>query len=570
MDQYANYVNGATFKRTFPDYDNADATPPTVLVHCTHGVNRTGYFISNYLIECHSFSANKAINLFEKMRGHSIKYGDYRSDLKEKEMEYLKNRLLSEMPHMVELPISSDSDDDFNEQNSDGEKKSKKSKKKKVKKSKKASSDMSDDENAAGTKPPGHEQTNVIFLSSDDSDSSSSSASSSSRDTFGRSKPKKSKKKRRRSRRRSMSRSRRSKSRDRRSKSRDRRSKSRDKDGRMSKSRIELDKHQGPQAYTIIRKSQTRTFGGAENARRSKSRERSFRRSNSREMIFDEEIYDEDRPQDSNFGQGNRPMTFEEGIEFRRNDTGMPGSKPKTFAEARADARRKRIQEANEASGFKKEEVRETKIYDHRNYRKDEKNNWEDDPRKQYKPQNKFNPAGQERNSDRKRVSRKRDDINEWYDRTKASKESDKEERRRERREREREVERAKRAAKKERENEKPIRVPTPEPTDEQKDAAKMTPSERKDKAINDYLAFTSSSKSGVSNPYANVIASDKFKESERKRTNSGDSKYNYSVSGWANKPSYSDKTAKYLEKLKSERRNQQKRDDDNRRAMGF
>ena len=37
-------------------------------VHCTHGLNRTGYFIVYYLIEQHKMSVEDAIKLFDESR----------------------------------------------------------------------------------------------------------------------------------------------------------------------------------------------------------------------------------------------------------------------------------------------------------------------------------------------------------------------------------------------------------------------------------------------------------------------------------------------------------------------
>jgi len=45
-----------------------------VLVHCTHGLNRTGYFICNYLITALGYHGQGAIDMFERARGHTMKY----------------------------------------------------------------------------------------------------------------------------------------------------------------------------------------------------------------------------------------------------------------------------------------------------------------------------------------------------------------------------------------------------------------------------------------------------------------------------------------------------------------
>merc|ERR1712223_247904 len=51
-------------------------------VHCTHGVNRTGYMICRYLIEKLNWPAQKAIDEFNKNRGHQIEHKFLLDDLK--------------------------------------------------------------------------------------------------------------------------------------------------------------------------------------------------------------------------------------------------------------------------------------------------------------------------------------------------------------------------------------------------------------------------------------------------------------------------------------------------------
>ncbi|XP_076890507.1 uncharacterized protein LOC143541616 [Bidens hawaiensis] len=52
-----------------------------VLVHCTHGHNRTGYMIANYLIRSESFSVTEAIEIFSEARPLGIYKQDYINDL---------------------------------------------------------------------------------------------------------------------------------------------------------------------------------------------------------------------------------------------------------------------------------------------------------------------------------------------------------------------------------------------------------------------------------------------------------------------------------------------------------
>ncbi|XP_051540521.1 RNA/RNP complex-1-interacting phosphatase isoform X3 [Myxocyprinus asiaticus] len=51
-------------------------------VHCTHGLNRTGYLICRYLIDVDGMEPRKAIELFNASRGHSIERQNYIDDLR--------------------------------------------------------------------------------------------------------------------------------------------------------------------------------------------------------------------------------------------------------------------------------------------------------------------------------------------------------------------------------------------------------------------------------------------------------------------------------------------------------
>ncbi|XP_048875514.1 RNA/RNP complex-1-interacting phosphatase [Brienomyrus brachyistius] len=50
-------------------------------VHCTHGLNRTGYLVCRYLIDVDGMDPGKAIELFNRSRGHSIERENYLQDL---------------------------------------------------------------------------------------------------------------------------------------------------------------------------------------------------------------------------------------------------------------------------------------------------------------------------------------------------------------------------------------------------------------------------------------------------------------------------------------------------------
>jgi len=50
-------------------------------VHCTHGLNRTGYLICRYMIEEMSIEPSEAIAMFDEARGHKMERDAYLNDL---------------------------------------------------------------------------------------------------------------------------------------------------------------------------------------------------------------------------------------------------------------------------------------------------------------------------------------------------------------------------------------------------------------------------------------------------------------------------------------------------------
>lgn len=50
-------------------------------VHCTHGVNRTGYVVCRYMVDKLGIAPAKAIEDFQKARGHNFDRQEYVSDL---------------------------------------------------------------------------------------------------------------------------------------------------------------------------------------------------------------------------------------------------------------------------------------------------------------------------------------------------------------------------------------------------------------------------------------------------------------------------------------------------------
>ncbi|XP_057364724.1 RNA/RNP complex-1-interacting phosphatase-like [Daphnia carinata] len=52
-----------------------------LMVHCTHGLNRTGYLVSRYMVERRGFQPADAIAAFNEARGHCIERENYLEDL---------------------------------------------------------------------------------------------------------------------------------------------------------------------------------------------------------------------------------------------------------------------------------------------------------------------------------------------------------------------------------------------------------------------------------------------------------------------------------------------------------
>ncbi|XP_029391284.1 RNA/RNP complex-1-interacting phosphatase isoform X2 [Mus pahari] len=62
-------------------------------VHCTHGLNRTGYLICRYLIDVEGMRPDDAIELFNSCRGHCIERQNYIENLQKRRVR--KNRNVS-------------------------------------------------------------------------------------------------------------------------------------------------------------------------------------------------------------------------------------------------------------------------------------------------------------------------------------------------------------------------------------------------------------------------------------------------------------------------------------------
>ncbi|CAI4233372.1 unnamed protein product [Auanema sp. JU1783] len=69
------------FNRIVDDYVRSHNDDSLIGVHCTHGLNRTGYLICRYLVEREKWSAQQAIDAFEYARGYPIERGQYKTKL---------------------------------------------------------------------------------------------------------------------------------------------------------------------------------------------------------------------------------------------------------------------------------------------------------------------------------------------------------------------------------------------------------------------------------------------------------------------------------------------------------
>uniref|UniRef100_A0A8R1I3N6 TYR_PHOSPHATASE_2 domain-containing protein n=2 Tax=Caenorhabditis japonica TaxID=281687 RepID=A0A8R1I3N6_CAEJA len=72
--------------------ENTENDGKLVGVHCTHGLNRTGYLICRYMIDVDNFSAADAISMFEYYRGHPIERPKYKESLYEAELRRLDGK----------------------------------------------------------------------------------------------------------------------------------------------------------------------------------------------------------------------------------------------------------------------------------------------------------------------------------------------------------------------------------------------------------------------------------------------------------------------------------------------
>ncbi|XP_048784284.1 RNA/RNP complex-1-interacting phosphatase [Lagopus muta] len=78
--------------------DNKD-NDKLIGVHCTHGLNRTGYLVCRYLIDVEGMEPNAAIELFNRARGHPIERMNYIEDLRR------RSGMKREMKNLGSVPL---------------------------------------------------------------------------------------------------------------------------------------------------------------------------------------------------------------------------------------------------------------------------------------------------------------------------------------------------------------------------------------------------------------------------------------------------------------------------------
>ncbi|KAM7384901.1 hypothetical protein PAMA_011997 [Pampus argenteus] len=71
-----------SFKRAVTHFLNENCDNDKLIgVHCTHGLNRTGYLVCRYLIDVDGLELTAAVELFNACRGHRIERQNYLLDL---------------------------------------------------------------------------------------------------------------------------------------------------------------------------------------------------------------------------------------------------------------------------------------------------------------------------------------------------------------------------------------------------------------------------------------------------------------------------------------------------------
>ncbi|TKR62526.1 hypothetical protein L596_026468 [Steinernema carpocapsae] len=88
-EQEDKYLQFRDTLRSF--WSRARLVNKLVGVHCTHGLNRTGYMVCRYLIEEEGWDAEGAIDAFDAARGHPMERENYKQHLIEKYKEVISS-----------------------------------------------------------------------------------------------------------------------------------------------------------------------------------------------------------------------------------------------------------------------------------------------------------------------------------------------------------------------------------------------------------------------------------------------------------------------------------------------
>lgn len=67
-------------------------------VHCTHGVNRTGYIVCRYMVERLGKTATEALDAYGQARGHLVERENYKHDLMVRAGEAVEEEINEEDP----------------------------------------------------------------------------------------------------------------------------------------------------------------------------------------------------------------------------------------------------------------------------------------------------------------------------------------------------------------------------------------------------------------------------------------------------------------------------------------
>ena len=87
MEGHGTVPSQANVETFYSSVLETEAEGGLIGVHCTHGLNRTGYLISRYLIEKRGWDPHQAITAFDQARGHQQERRKYLEHLKDKGWE---------------------------------------------------------------------------------------------------------------------------------------------------------------------------------------------------------------------------------------------------------------------------------------------------------------------------------------------------------------------------------------------------------------------------------------------------------------------------------------------------